>query len=231
MSSDLSIQPVIGTEGCIDYTADDVATLEHAAALRAGTLLRQKLSPKEMMTLLQDEIDEADARYTAYVEEAGDRWQQIDGFELEVKGFTFEGWFKFLEENLDDEAMHFSVHPEHFIWTTAEKLDEDPARGHHVIVEPMGEMMLRFYVKDGDWEGMEDYFDDDFDHHRGTELALRNGTVVGKSVSQGKDTEDGFLFRFLALKPASVPSDVLGSMDHGFLEYVRYIERAHERSN
>jgi hypothetical protein len=231
MSTELTIRPVAGSDDVINYSPDDVATLEHAAALRAASLLRQKLEPKEMMALLQEEVDAADERYTAYVEESGDRWQEIDGFELEVKGFTFEAWFGFLEENLNDESMHFSVHPEHFVWTTAEKLDEDPRRGHHIIVEPMGEMMLRFYVQDGDWEGMEGFFDPEFTHHRGTKLALRNGSVVGKSMSQGKETEDGFLFRFRCWKPAAVPDDVLGSMDHGFLEYVRYIERAHAGMN
>ncbi len=227
MSEGLTIRPIADGSGLVDYSEGDVVRLENEALRRSTMLLREKLGSAAAIELLRDEIDEGDAFWTRCVEEAAGEWKEIKGFEIEVMGFDPSSWFDWISTNLDDETMHFSVHPEHYAWTSTAKLGEDPSLGSHVIVEPMGDYMLRLYVRDHEWEGMKELYDDDFPDRRGTELALRNGVVVGKSVGQTKQVEDGFRFRFKVLKPATVPDRVLGSMDHGFLEYVRYMERAY----
>jgi hypothetical protein len=226
MAGKLSITPVSGGEGMVDYSVEDIARIEDEAALRSTRFLREKLGSARAIDLLADEIAAADDAWTRYVEDADGEWK-MDGFELEVKGFEIQSWFDWIGANLDDESMHFSVHPEHYAWTTIGALGEDPALGHHVIVEPIGDLMLRFYVRDGDWTGIEEYFDEEYPHRGGVQLALRNGTVVGKSLSQGRVTDDGYRFRFTVFKPATVAdADVVSHLDHAVVEYIHYMERA-----
>lgn len=226
MAADLTIHPLAGGEGMVRYSVDDLARIEDEAALRSARRLREKVGSARAIELLADEIAAADDAWTRYVEESDGQWQ-TNGFELDVKGLEIQQWFDWIGTNLDDESMHFSVHPDHYAWTTIGALGEDPALGHHVIVEPIGDLMLRFYVRDGDWTGMEEFFDEEYPHRGGVQLALRNGTVVGKSLSQAKVTDDGYRFRFTVFKPAAVPAeDVVSHLDHAVVEYIHYMEKA-----
>jgi hypothetical protein len=230
MMGELSIAPINGGEGMVEYSVEDLARIEDEAALASSRRLREKIGSARAIELLEEEISAADEAWTDYVRASNGEWQ-TNGFELDVKGFEIERWFDWIGANLDDESMHFSVHPEHYAWTTIDALGEDPALGHHVIVEPIGDMMLRFYVRDGDWSGIEEHFDEEYPHRGGVTLALRNGTVVGKSLSQAKVTDDGYRFRFTVFKPAALPAeDVVSHLDHAVVEYIHYMERAAEGS-
>lgn len=226
MRRELSIRPVAGIPGTTEYTEADLARIENEARGRSSLLLREKLGSAAAIDLLKDEIEEGDRRWTEYVQMSRGRWKS-NGFELDVKGFTSDSWLDWIAANLDDELMHFSVHPEHYAWISTAKLGEDPSRGSHVIVEPVGDLMLRFYVHDHEWEGMEEYFDEAYPKRRGTQLAVRDGTIVGKSISQCRDTDDGYRFRFQVFKPAALPDvDVVSHLDHAVVEYIHYMERA-----
>ena len=209
------------------YVKDkDVDRLELEAARRALSLIKGRLGPKRMLELIREDVEESDRQWEAWAAESNGEWR-VNKTDVAVSGLDVDFWLNWLRTNLGNESALFAAHPEHYVWTTAFKLDDDAAANDYVLVEPMGTHMWRTYVFEEEWDGHEAYIDPDATRRMCLAFYTRNGVMVGRSIAQYTETDDGFTFQLTAMKPTAVPPDMLpGNAEHGRLEYHRCMEMA-----
>jgi len=201
-------------------------SLELEAARRALALLKNRLGSRAMSALLQYDVEETDRLWEAWAAESNGEWRTMS-FTMEVHGLPLAYWLQWIRANFDQESMHFAVHPEHYAWTRADLVDPDAGPDHFMVIEPMGDHMLRGYARLLDWEGQEAYADPDFPVRLALAGYTRNGVMVARSLSQYRETDDGFVFKMVAMKPVKVPATMIPSnQEHGYLEFNRYMECA-----
>lgn len=223
-STDLSIAPVSG-DGLADLEDKDLDRLELEAARRALALIKGKLGSKGLRELLAEELLAGDQLEREGVDDTTAEWEPV-GFELDVHGLELNAWLEWIRANLYDESLQFAVHPEHYVWTAPAKVDEPDAPGDFVVVEPLGGHMMRGYGRFEDWDGMERYSDPDYPTRIGIVGRLADGRVSLRSMWQFRETGDGFRLRYQSLRPRAATNGT-PDFDHAYLEYVRYLERAH----
>jgi hypothetical protein len=220
----LSIAAVSG-DGLADLGDRDLDRLELEASRRALALIKGKLGSKGLQELLTEELLDGDDREREGVGATTGDWEPV-GFELDVKGLELGDWLDWIRANIYDESLQFAVHPEHYVWTSVSRIGEPDAPGDFVVVEPLGGHMMRGYGRFEDWDGMEAYFDPDYPTRVGIVGRLRDGRVSLRSIWHFRETEEGFRFRYQSLRPRAATQGT-PDFDHAYLEYVRYLERAH----
>lgn len=147
-----------------------------------------------------------------------------------MQGLDLSFWLEWLKGNVDDESIHFRAHPEHYVWTQIERV-EDSEREGLVLIEPMesGEYPLRGYVEIGEWEGCEEYVDPDFPVRMYVGLYAASNVLVYRSIAQYWEAPGGFFFQFQSIEPESLPGETLRThSEHMRLEYHRYMESARQ---
>lgn len=213
-----------------DHVQDkEVDRLELEASRRCLTLLKTKLGPRRILDLIRDEVEETDRVYEQAKMESNGNWRVMT-VELDVKGLDLSFWLEWLKGNVDDESNHFRAHPEHYVWTQIERV-QDSGREGLVLIEPMGagEYPLRGYVQIGEWEGCEEYVDLDCPIRMYVGLYTANNVLVYRSIAQYRETPEGFFFRFQSMEPESLPIETLRAhSEHMRLEYHRYMESARQ---
>jgi hypothetical protein len=206
-----------------------VETLELQASRRALALLKNKLGSARMLELVRQEIERTDRLWEAWAEESNGEWA-FNFIEYEVKGLSATYYLTWLRDHLSEESMHFAVHPEHYAWIRASQVDDGFPKGEWMVVEPMGDHLLRGYASLEDWPGAEDYFDGDYPIRMQLVGWTRRGVAIHRSLAQYRDTADGFACKFHSFKPVKIMSEALkiGGMQHAYLEYHHYMKRAYE---
>ena len=206
----------------------DLATLELEASRRALALLKNRLGAARMLELIREEVEETDRLWEGWAAESGDEWR-VNLMEFKVSGLPLSHWLKWVFENFTNESMHFAAHPEHYAWTQADRIYPDCGSSTPIVCEPMGEFMMRATARIEKWDGYEAYIDPDYPHHLTLMGYTINGIPISRSLSQFRETEDGFFFRLTAMKPAKIPPAMRErNQEHGFLEYAKYFKFAYD---
>lgn len=209
-------------------TGKPMDQIEIEASRRALATIKNRLGSARLMELLRSEIEETDRLWEEWARQSDGEWSRSTVV-MEVTGITSQRWIDWIKSNLSDEAMHFSVHPEHYVWKKAADIDSGFSRGDYIICELVGRFIFRIYIEIAEWQGWEKYADPEFPTRMMVSGYTRNGVEVLRSIAQYRPIPGGFIFKYDGFHPAAIPAPASSTAEQVVLEYSNYMRTAYER--
>ncbi len=199
-----------------EFTNEDIRSLELERARHALTYLKQRIGNAEMRELLADDLARTKEQVTTWLHASKERWQSAS-IELTVAGLhaqQFADWYAGALRAGREPAFR-AGHPEHFV--------SHPRDDGIEVIENIGETELPWHVfyrslpEDGDFPVA---WDRDFPVRFGAEILDDDGSRIGFSMRQARDTDDGMHLRITAFLPQEVPPGLMHNhLHHLAIEY------------
>ena len=213
-------------EGTVDGapSSHDVRQLELDSARRALAVIKRRLSPDVMESLLADDLERADAQWRRWAAESDGTWHGRD-VRISVSGLSCQVFVDWWATALDDlHGVMYPSYPEHyrFGWVPNPSGEGDV----FVVVEEVGHEPFRMYCSFGpQWAPVAT--------SPGFELLssgvgrLLDGTDVVRLMNEIKPTSDGFELKLGFFVQSHVPQTMTGAhVEQQMVEWGRWVEMA-----
>lgn len=205
-------------------TVDD---FERFYAARALDRFRTRLGRQGLLDLLAEDIEAGNAFLRDHARASAGEFTAGTTV-LSARGLSSGAFLAWMDRAFaGDEHALLAAHPEHYVMAPA-------TDGSFHVVENIGPHVCSFFM--GGWGTASTAWAADadellpesaFPHKMSSNLALADGTVVGRALTQFGDTPDGFTAHLTVYVPVTCPPEVLEHhLRHYAVEFRNWIAAA-----
>lgn len=204
-------------------SGDDILRLELDRARHALAYLKEKLGNDALRDLLAEDVNQLTAQVRAWARDSEGAWQSAS-MELVVSGPSaadFHRWYIDLFAR-DRQGVLRAGHPEHFV-------NRSSGAGSAEVIENVGETELPWWIS---YEPVDDAelpieWDPNHPVRFASQLRDRGGQLIGYTLHEGRDADDGMHLRMTTVLPAAAPRDIAQHhLRHYAIEFRNWTEAA-----
>ena len=183
---------------------DDILRLELERARHALAYLKEKLGNDAVRELLREDAAEMTAQVRAWTSDSVGAWQSAS-MELVVSGPPAADFHRWYAELFARDRQHVlrAGHPEHFV-------NRSSGAGSAEVIENVGETELPWRIS---YEPVDDAelpvaWDADHPVRFASQLRDPDGQLMGYTLHEGRDADDGMHLRMTTVLPEAAPPEV-----------------------